>query len=622
MLKKNIVLQYKSRGDYSMIRNYDYAVNTVVDIFRDSVKTYGDRVFLKSRSDQGWIDISWNQAASQVDALASFIINSGLKKGDIVSIYSTNRPEWVIADYAALSCACVDATIYPTNSASEAAYILDDTNSVICFCEGKFQVDNVLAEKERLPLLKKIIVFDDVNYSDEMVIKFSDAVKEGEKNLKKKEIAERSASIKPDDLMTLIYSSGTTGQPKGVMLSHSNIMYIATTFYRVEMLQEGELLLSILPLAHSVERTMSYYGLVLAGGIIAYSRGTDFFAEDLVEIRPTACIFVPRVFEKIYSGIFAKLALAPAGKQKIFATAVSVGKKAAPYFMANKKLPFFLGLKYKIFDKLIYSKLKTALGFDRTRCFGSAGAPLLKEIHDFFWGFNMQIRKGYGLTETSPVLNIDNDPSIMPVKTDGWIAPFPEAEIKIAGDGEILAKGPGVMLGYLNKPDETKEMFTEDGWLKTGDIGLKDDQGYVKITDRKKDIIITSGGKNVAPQVLENTFVSSPFIEQIAILGDGKKYIAALIVPDFEKLKDWAAKEGLADMNNEELIDNERVIKKYQEIIDELNRHFARAEQVKKFKLMHREFSQENGELTPTLKLKRKIVMNNFKNDIDSLYIE
>ena len=605
-----------------MNREYDYNQNTVLDPFHDGVKNYGDRVMLRKRTDQGWINLSWNQVSAQVDALASYMINMGLKQGDIVSIYSLNRPEWVVADYATFSCACVDASIYPTNSAPEAAYILSDTNSVMCFCEGKFQVDKVLAERKNLPSLKKIVVFDDIDYNDDMVIKYTDALKEGEKNFRKDEIASRSASIKPDDLMTLIYSSGTTGQPKGVMLGHSNLMFIATTFSRVEMLREGDLLLSLLPLSHSVERSMGYYGVILAGGIIAYSRGTEFFAADLTEVRPTLGVFVPRVFEKIYGGILAKVAVAPAGKQKIFARAVAVGQEAAPYFMANLKLPFVLGLKYKVFDKLVYAKLKETMGFEKTRVFGAAGAPLLPEIHDFFWGLNMQIRKGYGLTETSPTLNVDGDPSIMPIKSAGWIAPFPGAIVKIAEDGEILAKGPGVMLGYLNKPDQTKEMFTEDGWLKTGDIGLLDSQGYLKITDRKKDIIITSGGKNVAPQVLENKFASSQFIEQIAVLGDGKKYIVALIVPNFETLKEWAAKEGLSKLSNEQLVVNDKVIKKYVAVINELNQHFGRVEQVKKFKLMPEEFTEENGELTPTLKLKRKVIMSKYQQDIDALYVE
>ncbi|HNX24911.1 MAG TPA: long-chain fatty acid--CoA ligase [Spirochaetota bacterium] len=605
-----------------MSREYNYRENTVLDIFHDSVKKYGDRVFLMKRGKDGWIDLSWNEISGQIDAMASYLISQGLQKGDIVSIYSLNRPEWVVSDYAALSCACVDATIYPTNSSPEAAYIVNDTKSVVCFCEGKFQVDNILAARNNLPSLKKIVVFDDIDYKDEIVIKFSDAINEGKKNLKKDEIAKRSASIKPDDLMTLIYSSGTTGQPKGVMLSHKNIMFIAIHFARVQNLKDTHILLSLLPLSHSVERSMAYYAMLIAGGTLAYSRGTEYFAQDLVEVRPHIGVYVPRVFEKVYNGILGKVKTAPAGKQKIFAKAVAVGRLAAPYFMANKKLPFLLGLKYKLFDKLIFSKLKLAIGFDRGEVFGAAGAPLLPEIHDFFWGMNVQIRKGYGLTETSPTLNVDGDPARMPIKSDGWITPFPETEMKIAEDGEILARGPQVMLGYLNKPEATKEMFTEDGWIKTGDIGVMDSEGYLKITDRKKDIIVTSGGKNVAPQVLENTFASHPMIEQIAVLGDGKKYIVALIVPNFETLKIWANSEGLSEMANENLVKNDKVIKKYESVINELNQHFGRVEQIKKFKLMSKEFTQESGELTPTLKLKRKVVTSRYQSDIDKLYEE
>jgi long-chain acyl-CoA synthetase len=605
-----------------MNREYNYRENTVLDIFHDSVKKYGDRVFLMKRGKDGWIDLSWNEISGQVDAMASYLLNLGLQKGDIVSIYSLNRPEWVVADYAALSCACVDATIYPTNSAPEAAYIVNDTKSVVCFCEGKFQVDNILAELQNLPSLKKIIVFDDIDYNNEMIIKFSDAIVEGKNNLNKDEIAKRSASIKPDDLMTLIYSSGTTGQPKGVMLSHKNLMFIAINFAEVENLKDTHILLSLLPLSHSVERSMGYYAMIIAGGILAYSRGTEFFAEDLLEVRPHIGVYVPRVFEKVYNGILGKVKTAPAGKQKIFAKAVAVGKLAAPYFMANKKLPFFLGLKYRLFDKIIFSKLKLALGFDRGEVFGAAGAPLLPEIHDFFWGMNVQIRKGYGLTETSPTLNVDGDPARMPIKSGGWITPFPGTEMKIAEDGEILARGPQVMLGYLNKPDATKEMFTEDGWIKTGDIGVMDKDGYLKITDRKKDIIVTSGGKNVAPQVLENTFASHPMIEQIAVLGDDKKYIVALIVPNFDALKIWGESEGLSGVSNENLVTNDKVIKKYAAIIEELNQHFGRVEQIKKFKILPTEFTQESGELTPTLKLKRKVVTGRYQNEIDKMYIE
>ncbi len=602
--------------------DYDYKKNTVIEIFNNSVKNFGDRTFLKSRDREGWKDLSWNEVAAQVEALASYLINAGLKKEGMISIYSTNRPEWVVADLATLSAACVDATIYPTNSATEAAYVLKDSKSVICFCEGKFQVDNIISKRSNLPSLKKIVVFDDPGYKDDMIISFADALKEGASNLQKEEIQNRTASIRGTDLMTLIYSSGTTGQPKGVMLSHSNIMFITLKFNMRQNLPEGHIILSLLPLSHAVERTMDYYSTILDGGVIAYSRGTEFFAQDLIEIRPNLGIYVPRVFEKIYNVIMGKLKEAPAGKQKIFSRAIEIGKQAAPYFMEAKSLPLILRLKYGMYDKLVFSKLRKAIGFDRAIGFGAAGAPLMPEIHDFFWGMKIQIRKGYGLTETSPVLNVDGDPGIMSIKSDGWITPFPETEMKIAEDGEILVRGPQIMLGYFNRPQESQDMFTPDGWLKTGDIGIMDLQGYLKITDRKKDIIVTAGGKNVAPQVLENVFSSHPMIEQTAVLGDGKKYIVALIVPDFEALKAWASAQGIKAGSTLELINNKKVISRYEEVVEQINQHFGRVEQIKKFRLMSREFTQEEEELTPTLKLKRKIIMTKYKKIIDSLYLE
>ena len=605
-----------------MINELNYHEHTVLDILRLGVDRFGPRTLLRHRLNDTWEDVSWDQFQEMVNALASFLIEFGLKPGDIISIYSENRPEWAVSDYATLSIGAVDAGIYPTNSAPEAAYIINDSKSSICFCGGKFQVDNLLSIKNEMPSLKKIIVFDDEEYDDEIVMNFSQALEKGRKNLKISEIKERSSKVTGDDLMTLIYSSGTTGNPKGVMLSHRNIMFICLTFNRQQMMPDKVKFLSLLPLCHAVERTMCYYSILAMGGNIAYCRGTDFFAEDLADIRPEAAIYVPRVFEKVYNGIMTKLADAPEKKQKIFAWALEKGKKAVPYLMANKRKPLGVAIPYKFADILIFSKLRKALGLDRCITWGAAGAPLAIDIHDFFWAMGVQARKGYGLTETSPVISVDGDPRHMPVKSDGWIAPFPETEVKIAPDGEILARGPQVMMGYLNKPEETKEMFTEDGFIMTGDIGILDDEGYLKITDRKKDIIVTAGGKNIAPQVIESRFLFHTFIEQMAVVGDGKKYISALIVPSFEALRPWAKENGISAESEEALVKDPKVIEKYNSIIEELNQEFGRVEQIKRFTLIPREFTQETGELTPTLKLKRKVVMKNYGELIDGMYTE
>lgn len=381
-----------------MTAAYDYNQNTVIDLFRDGVKKYGTRTLFKYYSGGTWKEMSWNDTADRVDCLASYLINFGIKPGDILSIYSENRPEWAIGDFATLCVGAVDAAIYPTNSAPEAAYIINDSKSVVCFCSGKFQVDNLLAQKGNCPSLKKIIVSDDIECSDPMVITLGMAIEEGRKNLKKDEIEKRSKAIKGDDVMTVIYSSGTTGEPKGVMLTHKNIMFICLTFNSRQNLPKKFTHLSLLPLSHAVERTMDYYSLLEHGALIAYSRGTDFFADDLKIIRPEASIYVPRVFEKVYNGVMAKVKEAPEKKQKLIMWALETGKAAVPYMMADKRKPLLLALKYAIADKLIFSKLREALGLDRCQCWGAAGAPLAMEIHDFFWAIGIQARKGYGLT--------------------------------------------------------------------------------------------------------------------------------------------------------------------------------------------------------------------------------
>ena len=602
-----------------------YEERTIPGIFKNRVEELHGKIFAKIREGKSWKEYSYDDANEQVDALASYFIKKGIKPKDKIAIYSNNRPEWCITDIATLATGAADVTIYPTNSGPEAAYILNDSGAKICVCSGKFQVDNLLGEKKELKGLKEIIVMDDLVYKDKMVVTFNEALAIGRKSLNKKEIDKRLKAIDLEETATLIYTSGTTGNPKGVMLTHNNLVLNVEQFLEHHPFPKDNfeaLAVSLLPLSHSLERTIGYNTFIKVGGTVAYTRGAETLVADLQDIRPYACVYVPRVLEKLYEGIQAKLRDAPASKKALFNIAIKAGKKAVPYLTANRALPFPLGVRYRLADKIIFSKLRAALGLDRMIVMGIGGAPLAYGIWEFFQAMGIEVHLGYGLTETTPVTHLNTFTHIKPIKLGTCGPAFPRTECKIADDGEVLIRGPQVMKGYYNRPADTKEVLTKDGWFHTGDIGEIDEDGYLRITDRKKDIIITAGGKNVAPQVIEGMFVSHPFIEQMAVIGDQMKYLVSLIVPSFPELIKWAKSKGIGETDPKKLIGNAEVVKKYHEIVDELNKPLGRVEQIKSFELLDRPFTQETGELTPTLKVKRKVVLKNYHDLIDGMYKE
>lgn len=608
-----------------MARNfleYDYNHNTVIDIFNDHVLKSGDRVFLKRREIEGWKDVTWNETASQVEAIASYLINSGIKDNNIIPIYSGNRPEWSIADLAILSTGCADAAVYHLTPSADAAQIVADTRSSICFCEGRTQADNLLLRKREIPALKKIIVFDDPGFKDDMVISFADALREGSAKLQKEEIRERRKAVKNTDPMTVIYTSGIAGQSKGVILSHSNVMFTLIKYNMRQGLPEGHSVLSILPFSTAAERIMGYYSTMLDCGTIAFSRGKDYFLNDLTEIKPNFGIFNSYFTEKIYSSITGKIRRSSSIKQRLFNRSVEIGKQIAPSLLSARPLSMSQRLKYWIFSRLILARLKSVTGLSRITGFIVTGSPILPGIHDLFWAMKIHMRKSYGLTESSSILNCDGAPGSMQIKSDGWIMPFPETEMKTTVDGEILVKGPQIMSGYFNRPQETQDMYTRDGWFKTGDLGTMDVHGYLNVTDRKKDIIITSAGKKIAPVLVESAFTAHPMISQIAVFGDSRKYLGVLIVPDYDNLKIWASDNGIKTDSTEELIKENRVIAKYGKIMDKLNQRSGFAESVKKFKLLPRGFTYEAGELTPSMRIKRKAIAAKYAKEIEALFAE
>ncbi|MEA1961209.1 MAG: long-chain fatty acid--CoA ligase [Bacillota bacterium] len=606
-----------------MVNQKAYKEDTIPGIFYNLVEKNHEKPFLRYHDGDVWQNLSWDTVKDKVYALASYLINNGIKPGDKLAIYSENRPEWVIADLATLSAGAADVTIYATSSGPEAAYIINDSGCRFCFCGTTLQAKNLLSQKENIPTLEKIIVFDNLDIQPETVSSLNSLLKEGQAKLKMKEIDKRLRDINPEDIMTIIYTSGTTGNPKGAMLTHTNMV--------AQVLQYAEhhgfppwpgdpTLLSILPLSHALERTVGYHWVMYINGTICYSRGTEYLLEDLIDFRPGALITVPRIEEKIYEGIMNNLQQQPVQKQKLFHWALAVSREALPYFCNNQKTPFPLNVKHKLAYKMILSKIRAAIGLNNCAVIGVGGGPIAKDVVEFFLAMGIQMHPGYGLTETAPMCYVNTWNFMSPIKPLTCGVVMPGTEIKFAEDGEILLKGPQVFKGYFNKPDETREAFTEDGWFKSGDIGSMDENGYLSITDRKKDIIITAGGKNISPQVIETTFNSDPFIEQIAIIGDRKKYIVALIVPNFERLQLWAKENNIEDCSNEELVTSPMVFAKYQETIDLVNESLSKVEKIKKFALLPYSFSQETGELTPTLKIKRKVVAEKCSQIIESLY--
>ncbi|HQI02083.1 MAG TPA: long-chain fatty acid--CoA ligase, partial [Deltaproteobacteria bacterium] len=532
-----------------------YDETTIPGIFRNQVEKSRNVVFLKIRDEsRKWKEYSYGDISGHVDALASYFLKKGIEFKDKIAIYSNNRPEWVVSDIAALIIGAADVTVYPTNSGPEAEYILNDSGSKICMCAGKFQVDNLLKERERLGNLQEIIVFDDLEYTDPMVVKFSKALEIGRENLDLEEIDRRLRKIDPAETATLIYTSGTTGNPKGAMLTHTNLVSNVKQFVEHHPFPRRGTCVSLLPLSHALERTVGYNSMMHEGGTIAYTKGADTLLEDLKDIRPTLAVYVPRVLEKIYEGVMSQVGNAPAGKKAMFNAAMSVGRKSLPYILSNRPVPFPLGQVYSLFDKLIYSKLRKALGLDHMLTIGVGGAPLSNDINAFFQIIGVEIHVGYGLTETSPMTHVHTFKYLRPIKLGTCGPALPRTECKIAEDGEIMVRGPQIMKGYYKKPEDTKTVLTDEGWFYTGDIGTIDQDGYLTITDRKKDILITAGGKNVSPQVIEVAFALHPLIEQIAIIGDQKKYLVALIVPCFPELIKWAESKNITEADPKKLI--------------------------------------------------------------------
>ena len=589
---------------------------TLVDIFRN-LENIQKPDLLLVKKDGAWHPISTKEFMDRVRAVSSAFEGLGVKTGDRVALLSENRPEWSIVDFACQCYGAVLVPIFPTMVSEQAEYLLRDSGSVVAFCSNADQAKKVLDAKGSCPALRQVVLFDEVFLKG--VRSFDEVLLDGRKAYAENPAAfeKRADARKPDDLATLIYTSGTTGEPKGAMLLQSNFVSNVLATTDLLPLPPTTVALSFLPLSHVLERMIEYFYFYY-GTTIAYAESIDKLKDNLGEVNPHIFAAVPRVYEKVYGRVMDNVSKAPAARQKLFWKALDVGKQVLA-LRAQKKTPdVLLALQHFIFDRLVFAKIRAALG-SRFRYSISGGAPLSKELAEFFWAVGVEVYEGYGLTETSPVIAV-NYPGAWRLGSVGRI--IPGVECKIAPDGEILTRGPHVMRGYFNKPDATKEAIDTDGWFHTGDIGKIDADGFLAITDRKKELIVNANGKNIAPAPIEGFLKGNAFISLPVIIGDRRRYLICLVVPNFDKLKEWANQNGLGSLSPESLAKEPRVRDLYQKAIDEWNAGKSHEQQIVRFGLLTADLTIEGGELTPTLKVKRRIIDQKYKALIDELYEE
>ncbi len=564
-----------------------------------------------------WVGVSYSDYRNYVKNFTLGLKSIGVEKEDKIVIISENRIEWTISDMSILICGAIPVPIYPASTAKQIEYIIKNCEAKFVIVSNQLQLNKIAKIKSEIPNVKKIIIMNEKIDIEENVIKFSDILKAGEKfEESNKDLFEKLIyEVKPEDTASIIYTSGTTGEPKGVELTHNNFVFQIKGASEWFYVSPKDTSLSFLPLCHVFERTTGGYTIFACGATIAFADSIDTVAENLLEIKPTIVTTVPRLFERIYSKIIKSVENSSEVKQKLFYKALEVGKKYAES-KREGLIPLNLKIKYKFYDKIVFEKIKQRTG-GRIRFFVSGGAALSKEIGEFFDAIGIKIIEGYGLTETSPVVAV-NEVDNYKFGTVG--KPFTGVEVKIAEDGEILTRGPHVMKGYYKNPEATKEVIDADGWFHTGDIGFFDSENFLHITDRKKNLIVSSGGKNIAPQPIENLFLSSKFIDQFVLIGDRRQFLSALIVPDFDAIKEYADTHKIPYTNVQDLTNSEEIYKIIENDIAKIQKDLANYERIRKFVLLDKPLSLEEGEITPSLKIRRKVIEKKYSKLIDEMY--
>jgi len=598
--------------------------STISGSCRNRSEQHSNKVYLVSRFDSAGRktdqihQMTWGEMDNTIRNLCNGLDALGISSFDRVAVFGPNTPRWIMATFSGIFLRGTFVPIYPSSKTEDVWWILHDSGAKVLFCHDQEFLEKALKVRDRLENLKWIFVMDpDVKIEDQNVMSFDDLQKKGQSRQDVDELEKRTRETQEDDLAAIIYTSGTTGKPKGVMLTHKNLVSQRSVADSFDF-SPDDIWFGHLPLCHSFgfSSDLLNSGFQVGSLYVMDTVEIEELRRNLLECRPTVMSSVPRLWEKLYIQINSIVRQKPEPVQKIFQWALSIGRKRFLAELEHQPLPLGLRIRCRVADR-VFLRVKQQAGLDRLRICHTGGGPINQELISFFGSLGIRLYQGFGLTETSPVTH-----TCTPREHKlGWVGkPIPGTDCMLAEDGELLIRGPQVMKGYFNNPEATREAMTENGFFRTGDIGEIDKEGYARITDRKKELIITSGGKNIAPQPIENSFNTDPYIEQVCVIGDNRKYLAALVVPDFEGLETWAREQSLSYANRNDLIQKQEVLSLVKDRIDQVNANLARYETIKRFAILDHEFSEEGGELTPTLKKKRRVINEKYIDQIEELY--
>ena len=600
----------------------DMVVDTLPKALISMAGKQPERVAFREKHLGLWRDIPWSGYLENVQKTACGLQALGVKRGDHVAIIGENRPEWLYSALGVMACGATFVGVYTTNPAPECEYVVGHSQSVVYICEDEEQLDKALTFRERTPLLRKLIVWEMEglkHFQDPMFMSFQELQELGEKTGKQQAglFNEMVAQGKGEDVAGIVYTSGTTGPPKGAMLAHEGYLWIGQQANIINEATPEDESISFLPLNHVYEQIFDLMTHLTLGHVVNFTENTDTVMSDMRDVSPTIFHAVPRIWEKYYSGIVLRMKDATRLKQLAFSMGLKIGSRYNEKKLGHQPVPWWLNLAYPLAHFVVFRKLKKRLGFDRVRIGVSGAAPISHNILKFFQSIGIPVREGYGMTETTGITHMPNERHFK-LGTVGRA--LPGTEVQIAEDGEILVRHQGIFKGYYRDPENTREALSEDGWLHTGDVGEIDAEGYLKITDRKKDLIITAGGKNVAPQYIENLLKFSPYINDAVVIGDRRKFLSALIVIDEENVVKFAQDQKVQFTTFASLTKSEEVIELIQQEINQVNKQMARVENIRKFRILDKKLYTEDGEVTPTMKVKRKAINAQYKDLIESMY--